>query len=191
MLKHIRKKTVHFVTAFSLLIVILAFSCFSEPGTQPPGKWYPDFASPYECINNLVFCFNSYKTEPNIIDKYKQVLDPAYIFYFDPEDIGDEVGGYIIPAMWTYDEDWRATNNMFNLAYDITFTIPILDQGEDTFGKPEEGATEFLKSNVTINLILMEDDTTGYQAQGFCDFKFKKNENGQWHLSEWRDHTAI
>lgn len=193
MLKHIRKKAVYFFTAFSLLIVILAFSCFSEPGIpHNPGTWYPDFASPYQCISNLVFCFNNYKTEPKIIDKYKQVLDPTYVFYFKPDDIGEVVGGYTIPAFWTYDEDWRATSNMFNQAYDITFDIPILDQdqAEDAFGKPAEGAIEFVKSNVTINLILMVDATDGYQAQGFCDFKFAKNENGEWHLSEWRDHTA-
>jgi hypothetical protein len=191
MLKHIRKKTGYFITAFGLLIVILAFSCFSEPGPTPPPNWYPDFASPFECLNNLIYCFDSYQTEPNIIDKYKQVLDSTYVFYFDPEDIGDIIGGYTIPSFWTYDEDWRATNNMFNLAYSIDFKIPILGQGEDTFGKPAEGDITFVKNDVTISMTLMVDDTTGYIAQGVCDFKFVKNENGQWHLSEWRDHTAF
>jgi hypothetical protein len=190
MLKHIGKRTGYFVSAFSLLIVILAFSCFSEPTTPPQGNWYPDFASPYQCISNLVYCFGNYQTEPKIIDKYKQVLDLTYVFYFKPDDIGQDVGGYIIPTFWTYDEDWQATNNMFNQAYSIDFKIPTLIQGEDAFGKPAEEDTTFLKSNVNISLTLMVDSSNGYIATGYCDFKFVKNENGEWHLSEWRDHTA-
>jgi hypothetical protein len=191
MSRQVKKTGLRFFTMLGLLAVILVFSCFSEPSNNNnQGKWYSDFASPYECMCNLIYCFGNYQTEPNIIDKYKEVLDSTYVFYFDPDDIGDKVGDYTIPSLWTYDEDWRATNNMFNQAYSIEFKIPILDQGESAFGKPGDTDTTYAKNNVTISFTLMVDPTSGYIAQGICDFSFVKNDNGQWHLSVWKDHTA-
>lgn len=190
MYKQLKNRGVLFASAVGLLTVVALVQCFSEPGNGEPVIWYPDFETPFQCLSNLKYTYDHFRDEPNIIDKYKLVLDPQYVFYFDPEDVHTWVGDYQIPTSWTYEEDWEATNNMFNLAYSIALEIPILTQGEEYFGTPGEEDTKFTRNNVTINLLLMVDEINGFQAAGFCDFEFIKNENGEWHLSVWTDRTA-
>ncbi len=190
MYKQLKNRGVLFASAVGLLAIVALVQCFSEPGNGEPVTWYPDFETPFQCLSNLLYTYEHYRDEPNIIDKYKLVLDPQYVFYFDPEDVGTWVGDYQIPTSWTYEEDWRATKNMFNLAHSIALDIPILNQGEEYFGTPADDATVFPRNNVTINLLLMVDESNGFQATGFCDFEFAKNENGEWHLIVWWDRTA-
>jgi len=188
MLKQVTKRGVLLLVAIALLSVVVSIQCFSEP-EQPPGEWYPNFENPWQCLKNLVYTYDRYQSDPDVVDKYKEVLDPEYVFYFDPDDVGSLVGQYVIPVFWTYEEDWTATQNMFNQAYSITFEIPILNsQDAETFGIPD--GDQFTKNNVSISLLLMVDEVNGYIAQGFCDFTFAKNAAGQWHLIEWKDFTA-
>lgn len=190
MYKQLKNRGVLFASAVGLLAVVALVQCFSEPKVPPVLAWYPDFETPFQCLSNLQYTYEHYRDEPNIIDKYKLVLDPQYVFYFDPEDVGTWVEDYQIPTSWTYEEDWRATNNMFNLAHSIALEIPILGLGEEYFGTPADDDTVFFKTNVTIDLLLMVDQINGFQANGFCDFEFTKNENGEWHLCVWWDRTA-
>ncbi|GAI52797.1 unnamed protein product, partial [marine sediment metagenome] len=118
------------------------------------------------------------------------VLSPDFVFYFDPNNVGDYVGDYIIPVSWTKTEMMSAVRNMFNLAYSINLEIPILTQGEDAFGKPDEGDTTFTKTNVTVDLLLMVDEYNGFQVTGFCDFEFTKDGSGNWPITIWWDRTA-
>lgn len=190
MYKQLKNRGVLFASAVGLLAIVALVQCFSEPEVPPVLVWYPDFETPFQCLSNLQYTYEHFRDEPNIIDKYKLVLDPQYVFYFDPEDVGTWVGDYQIPTSWTYEEDWVATNNMFNLAHSIALEIPILGLGEEYFGTPADDDTVFPKNNVTIDLLLMVDQINGFQAHGFCDFEFIKNENGEWHLSVWTDRTA-
>lgn len=171
-----------------LALALLALSCHEEnPPTGPEG--WQETTSPFNVLWNVCYCFHN-QSETDIVKKFSALLSDDFIFYFKPDDIGDDVGGYVIPTFWTKDEFMIAINNMFNHAYSLDFDIPILEQGEEAFGRPAEGDTTFSKNNVTISFILMVDSTNSYMVQGFCDFKFSRGENGQWYLSEWRDHTA-
>jgi len=82
-----------------------------------------------------------------------------------------------------------AIRNMFNLAYSIYLQIPILGQGEDAFGKPGEGDTTFAKVNVTVDLLVMVDESNGFQVTGFCHFEFTKDGSGNWPITIWWDRT--
>jgi hypothetical protein len=171
-----------------LALALLILSCSEEnPPTGPEG--WQELTSPFNTLWDVRYCFNHFE-ETDMSKWFATLVSDDFVFYFDPDDIGDNVGEYTIPAFWTKDEFVNAVRNLFKQAYSITLNIPVLEQGEEVFGKPAEGDTTFLKSNVTINLIVMVNEETGYQAQGFCDFRFSKGSDGLWRLCEWRDHTS-
>jgi len=157
-------------------LVLLALSC-GEDETPPQQDWS---ASPDAVLNAVEKSFNE---RDHGLLKYSLDHD-AFVFYFNPQDVGSYVGGYIIPESWTYAEFYQACGNMFDEAYEISLQIPPI-------GAPPEGATTFIAYNVTINLLVMTDEENGYRAdKGYCNFKFKKFiENGEvrWRLVQWWD----
>ncbi len=170
------KKIITIIAALALL----ALACGEEENTPPPG---PNLLSPNGVLDTIEYAFNHHD-QPGAIDTLKSALSPQFVFYFNPTDVGDIVNGYQIPESWTYTEFWTACRNMFNEAYEITLGIPQI-------GAPGPNAAEFFAGNVTINLLVMMDESTGYRADtGYCDFKFKKQGDGTWRLVAWWDHTS-
>ena len=172
------------------VIIILVFALVALVSCDEEIVTYtPDLSSPYGVLTELVYCFNNHQ-EDGIINRMDAVLSPDFVFYFDPEDVGDYVGDYEIPVSWTKTEMMSAIRNMFNQAHSIALHIPILYGGEDAFGKPDEGDTTFIRTNVTVDLLVMIDESNGYQAQGFCDFEFTKDGSGNWPITTWWDKTG-
>ncbi len=168
----------------SALALVALVSCDEETAS-----YYPDLSSPYGTMVELEYCFN-HNQEADIINRMDAVLSPDFVFYFDPDDVGTFVGDYEIPVSWTKTEMMSAIRNMFNQAHSIALHIPILYGGEDAFGKPDEGDTTFIRTNVTVDLLVMIDESNGYQAQGFCDFEFTKDGSGNWPITTWWDKTG-
>ncbi len=169
----------------SALVLVALVSCDDEIVT-----YTPDLSSPYGIMVELEYCFN-HNQEDGIIKRMDAVLSPDFVFYFDPENVGDYVGDYEIPVFWTKTEMMSAVRNMFNQAHSIALQIPILYGGEDAFGKPDEGETTFTRTNVSVNLLVMVDESEGYQAAGFCHFEFTKDGSGNWPITIWWDRTAM
>ncbi len=167
----------------SALVLVALVSC-----DEDADRIY-DPNSSYGILMGLINYFNNHEDEDNI-KRVNNALSSNFIFYFDHDDVGDYVGYYKIPVSWTRTEMMSAVRNMFDQAYNIDLQIPILRQGEDAFGKPDEGDTTFAKSNVPLTLTVLKDATDGYQAQGFCDFEFGKGGSGNWLMTTWRDKTG-
>jgi hypothetical protein len=195
-----KKKLVKNIFYISLILfTFLIIGCFGSPTT--PGYKIQDQIDPYYCIWNLWVTYNQYKVT-GMIDQYKNILSSDdYIFYFDPLDIGKDNGhGYIIPDSWDYNQDWQATQNMFNGAYSISFTIANLgyngdEKDKDSFYNTyqpnwKNNNTECDISGVQINLLLYVDQIHGYQAIGPCDFSFKLCDDSKWRMTVWRDKTS-
>jgi hypothetical protein len=175
--------------AILLPLALFALSCSEEnPPTGPEG--WQELTSPFNTLWDVKYCFDSYQVEMGIIKRLSTLFSDQFIFYFEPIDGGDTIPEHPFPEFWTKDQLLPALNNVFNTAYSITFEIPILDKGEQAFGRPHSADTIFMKNNIIINFVLFIDATQFYQAQGFCDFKFTKGEDGLWQVSEWRDHTG-
>jgi hypothetical protein len=126
------------------------------------------------------------------IQYYKDALSGDFVFYFDPDDVGQNPpgSGYVIPETWSYTSDWQATFNMFQKAFSISLTIPTKN-----VGTPEPEATKFSADNVNIKLLVMIDELNGYIAnQGYCNFEFEKYQNelneDRWRLTKWWDNTG-
>jgi hypothetical protein len=178
------------LAAAALAAATLTFSgcLFSPPDEQPPAP-APEMTTPANVLKNIEIAYNQ-----GNINIYKNALSTEFVFYFDPDDVKQHPPGkpnYTIPESWTYTEDWGATYNMFQEAYNINLTIPTVNVGE-----PAPNDTRFRADNISINLIVMIDELNGYQAnQGFCNFEFEKykNEEGKdrWRLTQWWDRTAV
>ncbi len=150
-------------------LAFLALACGEEEPVTPPSLL--DLSSPDGVLQTVVFAFNHH-SQPTSIVNYKAALSPDFIFYFNPTDVGDIVNGYQIPESWNYAEDTNATRNMFNEAYDISFSINQIDA-------PGADDAEFFAGNVSISLTVMTDGMNGYCAdKGYCDFQFKKQTDG-------------
>lgn len=167
-------------------LVILQGCPFNPNGGGKPNGDGKTQKSPVEVLKKIKYAFNG-----RYIEDYKDCLSEYFTFYFDPNDVGDDVGGYIIPETWDYYEETDAVKNMFDLAYSIRLTI-------DTAGLGEPGPDDniYTADNVYIDLLLMVDSLNGYQASGFVDFEFvvegeDASGNKIWRVKNWWDHTGV
>jgi hypothetical protein len=166
-----------FIIGF-LLTLVLAFIGCNEEGTTPtPGN------TPAYVLRSLIYAFNNRDAE--MLDL---ALSDDFTFHFDPRDVGNDMGGYMIPDSWGRDSHLAACGNMFEQAYSIDFDVVY-----ETIGNPDDGADEFDASKVKIRLLIMVDPLNGFLAEGFCDFKLVNENLGgtdNWVVTDWWDYTA-
>lgn len=184
------KKMIKTTLRLALLITVIigafaAAGCIFSPETPEDivkDPITPD--SPENVIFNLELSYN--KRDINL---YKQCLSPQFTFYFNPIDVGNDVDGYIIPDSWGYEEDWLATQNMFDQAYDISMQLP-----ENDIGTPPDGVNLYTVDNITVSLLVMVNADNGFIANlGTLEFTFETyDSNGKtyWRIKDWRDFTT-
>jgi hypothetical protein len=171
----------------AVLFIILAAACDDGPDEEPEQGEVVN-AAPAHVLTNISVSFNR-----RDVELVEGALGPAFTFYFNPEDVGQNPPGgsnYVIPESWSYTEFRLAVARMFRKAYSIDLAIPT-----GNIGNPASGAETYRAENVTISLLVMVDELNGYIAnQGYCDFEFEKyyNTNGEarWHVTGWWDNTA-
>lgn len=183
-----RKSDTPLRIALLIVVIIGAFAaagCIFSPSdrddTSPGDPTVPD--SPRNVVYNLELAYNT-----RDVNLYKQCLSPQFTFYFNQQDVGNDIDGYIIPTSWGYQEDWEATENMFTQAYDISMQLP-----ENDIGTPLEGETEYTAENITVSLLVMVDENNGFIAnKGYLEFNFETYESSgktYWRIKDWRDFT--
>ncbi len=179
-----RKVTTGVVVAAALL----PLACGEEEGITRPRIPVPNPVYPADVIENVEHSFNQ-----KDIDLLKKCLSSEFVFYFDPDDVGQKPPGkeYIIPTSWSYTEFWKASYNMFGKAYDVNLSIPT-----SRIGIPGENETTYKAENVSLSLLVMVDEYNGFIADGgYCDFAFEAYYNEQkekrWHLTGWWDFTSV
>jgi hypothetical protein len=167
---------------------LLTLSCFEDTGTGPGPEGPPEATSPANVLKCVEVSFN--QADIKIIT---DVLSEGFVFYFDPDDVGQNPpggGGYVIPEYWSCAEFRGALSNMYRRAYSISFSINTAGVAE-----PDPNATTYKAENITIRLLVMIDEVKGYLADsGYCNYEFERyeNEKGEklWRLTTWWDNTA-
>jgi hypothetical protein len=146
-------------------------------------------SSPANVLKNVATAFNI-----RDINLLKAMLSENFVFYFDPDDVGQYPpggGNYKIPESWSYMQFWTAISNLFVKAYAISFTIPA---GET--GTPGPNESPYKADNINIKLLVYVDELNGYLVDGgYCNFEFEKyrSEAGadRWRLTKWWDNTSV
>ena len=166
------------------LIALLALACGEEEGITRPSPEY----LPVNVLEDVEISFNV-----GDIDTLKKCLSPDFVFYFDPDDVGQNPPGseYEIPESWSYTGFWNVARNLFGKAYAINLSI-----STSRIGVPGPGETMYKAENVSISLLVMVDERNGYIADnGYCNFAFEVYYNEQkekrWRLVGWRDFTSV
>jgi hypothetical protein len=179
----IKTTSIYVAAAAATLLMI---GCLFSPPEPVPILPFPEMTSPKNVLKVIELAYNQRN-----INKYKDAMSTGFVFYFNPNDVGQSPPGsnYIIPDTWSYTEDWNATHNMFEKAHSIELTINVSRVGE-----PGPGDTKFRAENVSIDLLVMVDEQNGYHTdKGYCNFEFEKytNSEGQprWHMTKWWDYT--
>lgn len=175
------------VTAAAAAAALILTGCpFSPPDPIPPQQPV-EMTSPANVLKNVEIAYNQRN-----IDLYKKALSTSFVFYFDPRDVGQKLPGktWAIPESWSYTEDWDATYNMFQRAYNINLSIPT-----GRIGEPDPEETAYRADNVSISLLVMVDELNGFIADGgYCNFEFEQYTSGQgkklWRLTNWWDRTS-
>lgn len=119
----------------------------------------------------------------------ENLFSDNFTFYFDDEGEGTKPGGFIIPDSWGKYDFVAACGEMLTRAYAIDLKIDTT-----TLGEPGEDNTTYQADHVYIDMLVMVDSLNGYQAQGFCDFRFVNvgsGGNDDWVISDWWDDTAF
>jgi len=162
-------------------LALLAFSCGEEEGVTPqePDRLEP--TSPANVLKDVAIAFN--QRDVNLL---KAMLGPNFVFYFDPRDVGRDIGGYIIPESWSYDEFREATTNLFSRAHSINLTIDVGHVGE-----PGAGEKSYSVLDIETSLLVMVDESSGFLGEGFGDYEFEiyqgKTGGKFWRLTKWAD----
>jgi hypothetical protein len=169
-------------TVITFSVLALNGCIFGTPDDQG-GDVTPGLESPAGVVEMIEVAYND-----TDVELYKKCLSQNFTFYFDPNDVGNDVEGYIIPDSWGYYDEIDAADNMFDNAYSIQLSIIT-----NNIGEPEPSDEDFLAPNVMIELTVMIDSQNGFKAKGPVDFEFEsyfndKNEK-QWRVINWWDRT--
>jgi hypothetical protein len=103
----------------SVVVVLLALACGEEEGITRPRIPVINPVYPADVLENVETSFIR-----RDIDLLKKCLSPDFVFYFDPNDVGQNPPGsiYVIPESWSYTEFWLVARNMFNKTYTVIAT---------------------------------------------------------------------
>ncbi|MCP4231786.1 MAG: hypothetical protein GY771_16780 [bacterium] len=163
------------------LTVLLGVAC-KDPVAPEPTYFG---LTPSQCIYYLEQAFND-----RDIGIFEKQFSPNFIFYFNEDDIGNEVNEYTIPETWDFDHFRHAVWNMLRPfdedgAYEVSLELP-----EDNVGSPPDDAAEYT-SNIPFSILVMIDEENGLLAnKGSQEFVFEKTDNDgedYWRIKDWLD----
>ncbi len=162
---------------FISLGIVLGIACNETTGPDIQG------VTPTERIYNVELSFNA-----RDVTLFERQLTDDFTFYFNENDVGNDVNGYIIPESWNRDDISRAVDNLLELAHDVNLQLP-----EEDVGTPPEGATTYTADNIAVSLLVMVDENNGFIAnKGMLEFTFENTPVSgidQWSIIEWKDFT--
>jgi len=158
------------------LTVLLSFTACDDGTTPTLGN------TPAQVLRSLIYAFNSRN-----IGTLGNALVSDFTFYFDEDDVGKQIGDYVIPESWGKDEFTVVAGYMFEQAHTIEMEIDT-----SNVGAPGDDDNIYFARDIEVRLLVMVDAVNGYLADGVCDFEFVDVESGEpdnWVISNWQDRT--
>jgi len=169
-------------------VTLLLVACGEEEGVTPNVDYRVLPTSPRAVLVNVETAFN--RRDINLL---KAMLSENFVFYFDPDDVGQHPPGseYEVPVSWSDFDFVDAARKMLKAAHSISLAIPTSRVGE-----PGPNETTYRVENTNIRLLVMIDEINGYIAeQGYFNVEFEKycseRGNDYWRLTKWWDNTSV
>jgi hypothetical protein len=167
--------------------LFLAAGC-NEETTRPEDDSLvlPALTSPENVISAIQVIYND-KThsKDDRLAAYASLLDSAFVFHFQPNDIGESTFWLLEEELAAHDCMFgaQAAGNIYSLELRVT-NDPAQDLNPPESGR--EGWKEVFATSVYLRLMLNLDD--GFEVNGGqSEFKFPPAENGQFKIGEWID----
>jgi hypothetical protein len=115
-------------------------------------------------------------------------LSDDFTFYFNPEELGEQVGDHTIPEFWTRAVFLEAVVDVFDRAYLIEISIDTSGIGE-----PAGGYSTYTAEGVPVEMFVMIDTVNAFRTVGTFTFEFRAEYNEangrEWAVTAWRDYT--
>jgi hypothetical protein len=167
------------LTAGLVLTVLLSFTACEDDGTTTPTSGN----TPARLLELIEKYFNG-----RGINELEGSLSDEFTFYFNPEELGKQVGGYTVPESWTRADFLTAVVNVFDCAYLIEVSFDTSSVGE-----PGEGDSAYTAEGVPVDMVVMVDTVNAFKTIGTFNFEFRAeyNENNEkeWVVTAWKDFT--
>jgi hypothetical protein len=167
--------------AGAVLLFTAAFlvGCGEEEEPQPgPGPY--QMTEPKYALANVELAFNGY--DVSLLDK---CLADTFLFFFDPNDVGQKANGYVMPGSWARADFLQAARNMFSRAQSIS-----IDNNWQAIGPPDPNENIYAAYAVPLKIAVVVGPNESYTLDdGTCDYEFKKDADGTWHLINWQDRS--
>ena len=164
--------------AFALAAASLLACGNAEEETPGTGPYEPN--QPKLVLANVEIAFGNQD-----LDVLDSCLSGGFRFFFDVNDVGEKVNGYVMPESWSKADIMRAIGNMFARTYATTLT-----SHWRTMGSPAQGEKTFVAVGLPLRLTVMVDEANGYVFDdGTCDYEFKQGDGDAWRLTLWRDRS--
>jgi hypothetical protein len=140
--------------------------------------------SPAGIIESIEVSFNT-----RDINDLEECLAGDFTFYFDADEVGEQVGDYTVPESWTRADFLTAVVDIFDCAYSLDISIATSD-----IGGPPEGDSTFTAAEVPVEMLVMVEPVNGFIARGTFTFEFRieyneKNKK-EWFVTAWQDFTS-
>jgi len=163
-----------------LLFAITFFLGCGEEEETPVGPGPYTMNEPKYVLANVEMAFNGYET--GLLDK---CLADTFLFYFDPNDVGQKANGYVMPGSWARVDFLQAARNMFARAQRIS-----LNNNWRAVGSPDPNETFYVAYAVPLKIVVVVDANKSYVLDdGTCDYEFEKDADETWHVVNWRDRS--
>ncbi len=174
-----------------LALLLASTACLFSP-EKGEGDPDPGFYTPADSAWKVLYNFQlAYQTQN--IDAYKECLDPEFEFILLQVDWDDYDGDGIIDESWGKDIEEAFTQNMFDSEDAEVIELTLTGNSETVWYGDPSGETLQLVRSFDLKVYYWQPDGTqaGYRAMGNAVFRCRPDENGEYKIWQWEDHSEV
>lgn len=177
------------LTAMTAILAGTACLFSPESGDGDPD---PGFYTPADSAWKVLYNFQlAYQTQN--IDAYKDCLDDEFEFILLEVDWDDYDGDGIIDQSWGKDIEEEFTTNMFNSPDAEVIELTLNGNSETPWYGDSTGVTLQLVRSFDLKVYFWDDqgNPDGFRAMGEAIFRCRPDENNEYKIWQWEDHSEI
>jgi len=174
-----------------LLVLLSGTACLFSPESGGTGG-DPGFYTPADSAWKVLANFQlAYQTQN--IDAYRDCLDSEFEFILLEVDWDDYDGDGIIDESWGRDIEEEFTTNMFNSPEAEIIELTLTGNSETVwYGDPSGETLQLVRSfDLKVYFWDSQGNPDGFRAMGNAIFRCRPDENGEYKIWQWEDHSEI